>query len=842
MTPGSVARAIPTREGFSVDLLLEKSLALIQVFRPGDGWFAVGLLALNLMTIVWSVQRADWVATPNLAYLILLGLLTSLLLFRIPIWAVLLLPVGAALGLLIVVWQITSFQAEGMQLASAAELWERLDLWWSAAKAGTINIDQVPFAFGLMSATWLSGYLAGWVFFRYRNFWGVFILGGAGILSNLTYLPDTASVDLAIYLFSALLLVGRVQAVRRRQEWRRRNFQYDGHLGWLALSDTILIGLAVMILAYLLPVGRSWDPANGVYEVGRSPLLRWEEDFNRLFAGLPARRAMPYRIWGDSLAFQGTINPTNNPVLQVNSPVPMYWKARTYGTYTPKGWVSSGTVLKEIDWTPSYSAPHSYLQRFEVNYTVTPNYASKNLFAGGQVISVDQDAQVETYDSPSYTIDFQNPSLSSVSHPTLLLAALNLERSYQLSGGSISDSAIEQELPDGLALSGVKRDQGVLLEVTLAEVLPELPDSLSLRATGAKIKKGQTYQITSSVSLASPDELRRAGVNYPIWATEKYTQLPPELPQRVHDLAQRWTAGYSTPYDKAKAIESNLKTFNYNLVIDPPPYQADGVDYFLFDLREGYSEYFGSAMTVLLRSQGIPARLATGYTVGDKVRDQEIYIVNDSHSHAWVEAFFPGYGWIAFEPTPGELIPLAVIPVPRSLDAEFGENQDDLDLLCEDDAEDCDEGAGDLTPGGIGQDETLASLGQRLTRAFPWIIGLTTLIALTAGAGWIFWRRYLASSGDPQITFRQLAFLGGLNSVGLASHQTPYQYQEQLAEAFPAQRAQVSTIVNSYVRSQYGKKEMNQEEREGLLLAWLKLRVVLMLHVFRRRNLSRIEN
>ena len=143
MTPGSVVKAIPAREGFSVDLLLGKSLALVQVFRPGDGWFAVGLLALNLMTIVWSVQRADWVATPNLAILILLGLLTSLLLSRIPIWSVLLMPVGAALGLLIVVWQITSFQAEGMQLASAAELWERLALWWSAAKGGTINIDQV---------------------------------------------------------------------------------------------------------------------------------------------------------------------------------------------------------------------------------------------------------------------------------------------------------------------------------------------------------------------------------------------------------------------------------------------------------------------------------------------------------------------------------------------------------------------------------------------------------------------------------------------------------------------------------------------------------------------------
>ena len=113
---------------------------------------------------------------------------------------------------------------------------------------------------------------------------------------------------------------------------------------------------------------------------------------------------------------------------------------------------------------------------------------------------------------------------------------------------------------------------------------------------------------------------------------------------------------------------------------------------------------------------------------------------------------------------------------------------------------------------------------------------MTTVIALTSGFGWIFWRRYLASSEDPQRTFRQLAFLGALNSVSQARHQTPYQYQEQLAEAFPAQRAHLSTIINTYVRSQYGKKELDQEERARLLQAWLRLRMVLLLHVFRPRN------
>lgn len=835
MTPGSVAGRIPGLSGLSFDSLGIRALALIQTFRPSDGWVSVSLLALNLLTIVWSVERADWAPTPNLAYVMLLAMLTGLVLSRVPIWTVLLLPVGLAIGLLVAVWQLTSFQSSGLELANSAELWQRLDLWLDAAIAGSINIDPLPFAFGLVSATWLSGYFAAWVFFRYRNFWGVFILGGAGILSNLTYLPDTASVDLALYLITALLLVGRVQAVRRRREWRRRNFQYDAHLGWLALSDTIFIGFAVMFIAFLLPVGGHWDPAHDVYERMRSPIVRWEDDFHRLFAGLPARRALPYRIWGDSIAFQGTINPTTTPVLQVNSPVPMYWKARSYGTYTAKGWVSADTTLRRTDWSPAFSSPQPYLERFDITFAVTPNYASKSLFAGGQILSVDQDVRIETYDSPEYTVGLQSPSRNLGSHPELALAAINLEMAIQQSGGTASDSSLSQGLPPGLKLAGVSREQGVVQQVTLVEVIPEQPDTLSVRSAQGTIKPGETYQVTSSVSLAQPNDLRMAGINYPIWAADKYTQLPTDLPQRIRDLGDQITADATTPYDKAKAVEAYLKTLTYNLEIKPPPYDSDGVDYFLFEQQEGYSEYFGSAMTVLLRTQGIPSRLVTGYTVGDKIPDHDVYIVNDSHSHAWSEVFFPEYGWISFEPTPGETFPSAAVPAPQPSADILIPGRTDLSIFCEDDEDECDDGTSSpQNQGNLPEDETL-SLGQRLAQAFPWILAIVILTTLALSFGWFFWRRYLAWSDNPEATFRRLASLGALNSVPLADHQTPYQYRERLEQAFPAHKTHFSTIINQYVRSQYGKKELSGEERQGLLRAWLSIRLPLLFHLLRRR-------
>ena len=828
---------VPSRRvNLDTEALGKALLAGLNYFRPADGWATVLLLALNLMVVVWSVEQADWVPTPNLVSLILLAMLVGLFLARLPLWGVLVLPLGLLLGLGVIVAQITSFRAEGMELANAAELWQRLYLWYEAARTGSINIDREPFAFGLMVATWLAGYLAAWVFFRHRNFWGVFILGGAGLLSNLTYLPAEGSIYLGIYLFTALLLVARVQAVRRLREWRRLGFQADSHLPILSVSDSVLMAFAVLLLAFLLlPTGSFWQPAHNVYEYMRSPLVRFEDDFNRLFAGLPARRPLPYRIWGDVMAFQGTINPTTTPVLQVDSPVALYWKARSYGTYTPKGWVSDETVLQSPDWTPRHAAPQPYAQRFEVTHSVTLNYPTRNLFAGGQVLAVNREVQIETYDSPQYALDFTGPPAVTAA-PRLNIAALRLERELRQTGRAASRARLAAAVPAGFQLADVRRQGGQVQGIVLAETLPEQPDTLSLRSAGREFKRGETYAVTASVSQAEPEDLRLAGLDYPTWALAKYTQLPPELPQRVRDLGAELTAGAETPYDKAKAVEAYLKTLPYSLTMNPPPYNSDGVDHFLFNERRGYSEYFASAMTVLLRTQGIPARMVTGYTVGQQVPDEDIYIVADSNSHGWVEVFFPGYGWIGFEPTPGASIPIAAPPVIEDKPLDFVLPAEDLDVpLCDDDEEldDCEEEFL-LEPTASPEQESL--LVQLARQYLPWLGGVLAAAAVIAALGWLFWRRYLTPSSDPPTVFRRLAFLGRLNAVGPAAWQTPYQYMRRLQGELPAHREPLSIIVNSYVRHRYGGKETSPEQAESLTRAWLQVRRPLLFHLFRRRN------
>ena len=86
--------------------------------------------------------------------------------------------------------------------------------------------------------------------------------------------------------------------------------------------------------------------------------------------------------------------------------------------------------------------------------------------------------------------------------------------------------------------------------------------------------------------------------------------------------------------------------------IDPPPFDSDGVDHFLFDQQKGYSEYFASAMTVMLRSIDIPARFITGYSEGQKITGADIYIINDSDAHGWVEVFSLRTGGYLLSPHP----------------------------------------------------------------------------------------------------------------------------------------------------------------------------------------------
>jgi len=166
-------------------------------------------------------------------------------------------------------------------------------------------------------------------------------------------------------------------------------------------------------------------------------------------------------------------------------------------------------------------------------------------------------------------------------------------------------------------------------------------------STSTDAYRAETYIPTPAIN-----ELRSASADYPEEIRARYLSLPASLPDRVYDLARQITEGIMNPYEKAKAIETYLRTnYPYTLDVPPPPEGRDVADYFLFDLKEGYCDYYATAMVVLARASGLPARFVSGYAPGSYDAPNAQYIVREKNAHSWAEVYFPEIGWVEFEPT-----------------------------------------------------------------------------------------------------------------------------------------------------------------------------------------------
>ncbi len=217
---------------------------------------------------------------------------------------------------------------------------------------------------------------------------------------------------------------------------------------------------------------------------------------------------------------------------------------------------------------------------------------------------------------------------------------------------------------DGAGLSGLRQDRVKLLEPSEALLAPGHPQSVQLTDGAVQSFQGSrllrldatspttTYDVTSDVvpdaasitgpAAAAPAVLPGGG---------QWLDLPPTVSERTRALAVRITASATTRGQQVVAVEQYLRsTYPYRLDSPVPPPGQDAVDHFLFDARVGFCEQFAAAEVVLLRSVGIPARLATGYAFGTVVGGTRTFAGKDAH--AWVEVWQPGYGWTTSDPTP----------------------------------------------------------------------------------------------------------------------------------------------------------------------------------------------
>jgi transglutaminase-like putative cysteine protease len=167
------------------------------------------------------------------------------------------------------------------------------------------------------------------------------------------------------------------------------------------------------------------------------------------------------------------------------------------------------------------------------------------------------------------------------------------------------------------------------------------------------VQPGYQYQITSADNDPSADALRAATVDSP--PSPAYYDLPSSLPDEIRSTALAVTAGASTPYDKARALQDWFRTqFQYSLTVQRG-HSNDAMINFL-SIKKGYCEQFSGTFAAMARAVGLPTRVMVGFTPGI-LRADGLYHVAGRHAHAWDEVWFDGYGWVLFDPTPGRGAP-----------------------------------------------------------------------------------------------------------------------------------------------------------------------------------------
>ncbi len=166
---------------------------------------------------------------------------------------------------------------------------------------------------------------------------------------------------------------------------------------------------------------------------------------------------------------------------------------------------------------------------------------------------------------------------------------------------------------------------------------------------------GDTYTLESVTPLFTAAELQSASADIPSDIAEVYLELPDNLSPRIQSEATAITAGLTTDYDRALALQDHFRAFQYSLELSPRV--GDPVEQFL-DEQIGFCQQFSGTFALMARELGIPARVAIGYTWGDKVEGEEnLYQIKGRHAHAWPEVWLGEYGWVAFEPTPNRGAP-----------------------------------------------------------------------------------------------------------------------------------------------------------------------------------------
>lgn len=452
--------------------------------------------------------------------------------------------------------------------------------------------DPLFFASIMTFTFWMIGVYSGYKLSRGMDFLGVVILPATALLVIQAFdAPNSQHIwELALFIFTSLLLMGRISFLNDRVRWKTTRFLLSDETRNVLEHRALMIALSVVFIAWLLPGGvKAIKPAAKAWQEFSQPILN---EFSGAVRALKSHKNSSSRtaggFYGDSL-FLGNESFTGDETiftvgLKKNTYIPIrnYWKGRSYDFYTNGVWVNS----------EEFSAPF--------------NPASDSLViensTGGVMVEL-----------------------------------------------TFTTHAIKQDLLYAPA---------EMLWVNKIANLQYLSSSLNIKDVSAwfmqePLLDGDQYKVRAMISDPTVEELRTANTNYPDWVKKYYLQLPKEISLQLQGLAGDISASGLTAYDKAELINLYLRReIQYQQALEEtPPENRDPVLWVLLDYKKGFCTYYASAEVLLLRAIGIPARIAVGFVEGEYDEIKRQYNVKYRDAHAWAEVYFPGIGWVVFEPT-----------------------------------------------------------------------------------------------------------------------------------------------------------------------------------------------
>jgi transglutaminase-like putative cysteine protease len=351
------------------------------------------------------------------------------------------------------------------------------------------------------------------------------------------------------------------------------------------------------------------------------------------------------------------------------------------------------------------------------------------------------------------------------------------------------------------------------------------------------LRQGDTYQVISRVSTVDAQSLRAASTDYPAWVTDTYLQLPETITPETRELAEELAAPYSNAYDKAVVIQNYLReNITYNDQIAAAPDGVDPVHHTLFVSQEGYCTYYASAMAVMLRSQGIPARIVNGYAQGDYDDASGSYRVRASNAHTWVEAYFPEYGWIQFEPT-------ASIPVVTRPETATGEGGDgfvtpllppeiDREALLGEGLDGVERGGDVVGENGLGAGSGISAFFANFPvwQALGGIVVLALALVVMVAASKLNKR----VESDVDKSYNRLGSWARWLGVLFRPAHTPYERADLMAAAVPEGRTSIRNLTQQFVLRQFSQARAYTDGFDPLQ-EWQVLRPLLLRTVLSKR-------